>query len=806
MLKNYFKTSWRSIKNQKIVSAINILGLSFGLCTAILITLFINHELSYDTVYKEPDQLYRVVAKFWEKPGTKSKSSSSVPLILEKDFQEYFPEIDGVTGIFYRYGIAGNKTTASNELITFASPNFFENFGFELLQGNNADPLKNLESVVISERTAAKYFPDNNPIGKQITLTFGSIKKSFLVSAVCKNRPENVSMIFDVLINFDNAAIFKTNVKGVTRLNNRGDFSARLFLRIQNEQIKQYVENEIDKFTDHFFAAEYDDYKTHLDFKEGEKPFYFSLQPVKNIRYNKEVYGGRSVATIYLLAGIASIILLIASINFTNLAIGRSSVRRKEIGMRKIIGATKVDIFWQFITEAFLTSLFAMSIGLVMAYLLIPQLNQVANKSFDFSSLLTLENIVSLGIVTLLVTLLSGAYPSLLLSKFSPIEVLRKRLKINSRNFFTRGLIICQFSLSILLVTVTFVLDDQISFMLNQNTGFEKKNKIAVDLQETNSAISHTLADQLTASINNVAGVKKISRMSSYFGSNSYQRSYIYDKNERYMVHRFNVDYNMLENFKMELLAGRFFDKKRSLDSSSVVINEALAKKLGGINSIGKEVKLFGKIKFNVIGILKDYNFESLHKEVTPAILYARPDMYVGNLVLDIEAGKDAQIISALEKIWKSVIPDKPLSYSYIDEDFASLYSNDEVWSTVLNFSSILTIIIALMGVLGLTLLTISKKRKEISIRKVLGATTQNIVNLISRQFIVLVVLANLVALPAAILITKKLLENYHYKIELSSLYFIIGTIVTVAITYLVSAVQGLIVSLSNQSDILREE
>lgn len=807
MLKNYFKTSWRSIKGQKIVSSINILGLSFGLATAILITLFINDELSYDKVYKDPDNLYTVVSEFWEKPGSaQPKYSRSVPLVLTNDFTEYFPELEYATGIFYRYGTFAYKDNINNELITFASSNFFNNFGFKLVQGDPDKALKALESAVISEEIAERYFGKKDPVGEQIRMTFGSIKKSFIVSGVCRNQPENISFRYDILVNFDNTAMFKTGTPGITRLNNRGDFSAQLFLRFKDSQSRRNIENQMEPFIDNYYASTYDDFKDFMDLKEGEKPFHFFLQNVQDLRYNKTTHGGRSLSTIYLLAGIAAVILLIAAINFTNLAIGRSSVRGMEIGMRKIIGATKRDIFWQFIVEAFFTSVIAMLFGLLIAYFMLPQLNDIANKNFTVTSFFTIENITYLFLITGLVSLLSGSYPSLILSAFSPVEVIKKKVTSGGKNFFTKGLIVLQFTLSIFLVTITFVLSDQIKYMLEKDLGFEKENIAGIELQEIDSAPAHLLADKLTAGIENIAGVNYVSKTSAYFGGSGYARSYIYDRDDRYMIHRFNVDYNFHENLNMNLTAGRFFDKKRSLDSSSVVINEAFAQKLGGRAALGKELKLFGEVKLNVIGIIQNFNFNSLHQEVTPAILYVRPDMRAGNLLVNIEPGKDKEVLAEIKKIWSSLRPEKPFNYAYVDEELALQYNDEQVWKTILNFSSTLTIVIALMGVLGLTLLTISKRRKEISIRKVLGATTGQIVNLISKQFIFLVLAANLVSIPFSIYVVDKILEKFHYKIDITAAYFIAGTLAAIFITYLVSASQGIRISLANQTDNLREE
>ncbi len=807
MFLNYIKIAFRNLLKYKAFSVINIIGLSTGLMCAVLIYLYTVDELSHNKVYDNSENIYRLVNINYDNEGNVTRKFHSAPAVLREILPEYFEgSIKRVTTIMHRRGVIKKDDNLFNERVMFAEHNFFETFSYPLIYGDASSILKNENNIVITEEIANKYFGNEFPVGKELRGVFGEVEKAFTVSGVAKNPKENSSYVFDFIVNIENQRLFYNDNPGSHRLKNLGDFSAKIIVTLNEGINVSLLNNQFERFVNQTFEKDLPLHRRFNEITSDQIPFTFGLQNIRNVRFDNSVYGGKDISTLYILIGIATIVLFIACINFMNLSIGRSSIRFKEIGVRKVIGAKRRDLFKQFWSESVLISLVSMVFGLLLTYLVLPIFNELSGKELEFSMFINPMNLLAILILTLFVGTIAGIYPSLILSKIQPVKIFRGNFNFGGKNFFTKSLILTQFSLSIFLIISTIVLSDQINYMLNKDVGYDKEGIITVEVQERTAERSNAVVDNYFNKIKNYNSVLGVSATNDAFGKHSSSRSYIHKDDKQVLVRRYNVDHNYFDLLNIELIEGRNFSRNLSTDTSSVIINEACAKELGLANTVGEEVKLFDRIPLKIIGITKDYNFQSLQERISPVILYSRPDFGRYFILAKVSAINISETLEFMKSKWSEVSPNKPFNYSFVDDDLKALYEEDKKWQSIIGFSSVLSILIACMGVFGLMTITISKKVKEIGIRKVLGASVIQIVNLLTKDFLKLIIVANIIAWPLAYYVMQKVLQDYYYRISIGIEYFLTAGISTIFIALLTVLYLTVKAAVKNPSDSIRTE
>ncbi|KAB2847021.1 MAG: FtsX-like permease family protein [Melioribacteraceae bacterium] len=780
MFQNYIKIAFRNLFKYKTYSAINILGLSVGLACTILIYLYTENELSFDKFQKDNENIYRLTHFQLNAAGNKNNGGSSTPAVLREHLPEFFGDrIERVTTLMSGRGALNYNGNQFKEDITYVESNFFEMFTFPLIIGAKESVLINENSIVLTERSAKKYFGEENPIGKDIEAIFGDIKQIFTVTGIAENPPSNSSIQFDFLINIENMSVFYNEDPYSHRLKTLGDFSAENFIKVKEGTTPQFFNKQFARFTLQYFDKELPMWRKFMNIPEEKLPFTFQLQNIKDIHFDTSISEGKDIMALYILIGIAFIVLFIACINFMNLSLGRSSFRFKEIGIRKVIGANRKQLLKQFWSESVLITLISMSAGIILSIIVMPEFNKISGKDFSVIDFFSPVNIAALILLSLIVGTIAGSYPSLIMSRAGVVSIMKGQFKLGGKNFFTKSLIVVQFALSILLMISTFILSDQIDYMINKDLGYNQDGIISVQLQELTPEENQKVAQNFKNKIANYSNIKQVSIVSEAFGGGYRAHSPFYYKQKQIMTRRINADYNFLETMKINLLQGRNFTKELSTDSSSVIINETCLKEIGLENPIGEEIKLFDSIPLKIIGVVKDFNFDPLREKVMPAIIYTRPDLDIDFALIKVSPQNINSTIKFLQTSWNEINPDKPFLFSFMNDDLRKFYEEDKKWQAIISYSSAFALIIACMGIFGLTAITITKKIKEIGIRKILGASVLSIINIILKEFALLIVIANLIAFPAAYYAMSKLLQQYYYRISVEPAYFISAGIIS---------------------------
>ena len=805
MIKNYLKIAVRNILRQKTYSFINIIGFSIGIACCILIVLFVRDELSYDTFNTNADSIVRVL-QVEREPNGELVSQDYQPMPLVPALKSEYPEILHAA----RFSTGGTIVTygdkAFQETIMFTDPDVFSMFDIKFISGNPKTALVDPSEIVITKETADKYFGNEQPMGKALNIKTPGGTQSLIVAGVVEEMPSNSTLQFNFLANLQKHRMYERAKDRWTSSNG----SAYLMLR---KSVKpEELQAKLPVFVQKYFGEIIKRYQSEGYLSKEKDPFKFLLQPLKDVHLDTSVKYS-SVETgnptnSYILGGIALLVLLIACINFVTLTIGRSANRAKEVGVRKVLGAERLKLIRQFWSEAVLFSAIAMIIGIAIAGVLLPSFNQLAGKKL-FMSFTDFGLIGTLFVLMLLIGLISGIYPALFLSRFEPISILKGKFKIGGRNFFTKALIVFQFSLSILLICSALVLSEQLHFVINSNLGFHP-HQVAVLPAYSKAGEAETITNRLRVEVQGDPRILNISLTSGAFTHGYDISGFKYnDKNKNAFVYR--IDENFLPTLKIPLVEGRNFIKGSAEDRDhGMIVNEAFVKSMGWtLPAVGKELtgtddKQLAKL--HVIGVVKDFHNRSFHEEIRPAIMFMLPDWPQEDILIRIAPSDIPQTVAYLKTVWQKINPDTPFDLTFLDHDFQKLYESEMKWGEIINYSSALAVILACLGLFGLVTISITNRAKEIGIRMVLGASGPGILKLISSDFLKLVLLANIIAWPAAYWAATKYLEEYAYRISLTPTIFILAGLMALVISFTTIAAQIIKVSRSNPVDALRYE
>jgi len=812
MIKHYFKIALRTLKRQKLLSLINILGLSVGLACFSLFLLYSVNEFNFDRFHKNAENIYRVYRWSEAMEGREAGGDVYMPSPLGPAMKTDLPDVKEFVRFRENWGQNFIKIEGAVRRmgVCYADPAIFSVFSFPLKYGTTEGALKELQNIVVTKEKAKELFGTDNVVGRTIEIKVDDAFVPFTVSAVAENIPANSSLQFDLLGNFNFMETTSSAKRGV---NNWNRSSYITYVQLNDGSGLVNDGQKLATFRHKYYP---DEEKALRDagykWEGGKVPVRYGLQPLKAGHTDTKIFGG-SVAqvdpkTIWILLSIAAGVLLIACINFTTLAIGRSARRAKEVGVRKVIGGERRQLVLQFISEAVLLSILSAALGFLLAKLLLPYFNELSGRELEFSFSLYPEMVWMLAGLTLLVGLLAGSYPALILSGFKSIEALKSKIKVSGSNFFTKTLVTVQFALSIGLIICTMVILQQTKYMSSSYPGFNKENIVVVDASDTKTKEIYPLFKQALASRTDIAGVA-----SAELGlgeGTGWSRSGFEYKGAHKDVFEYFIDPDYMQVLGMKLLAGRNFDPKITADSvTSVIVNEAMMKDFGWTleNAVGQELKGYMETKTPVvIGVVKDFHYRPLKEKVMPQLFHQFSDYEPYKFFVKVKPGNPAPALAAMQNAWSSAVVDLPFKYSFLDDSLDNFYKAERKWSSIIGWAGGISVFLACLGLFGLAALSAINRTKEIGIRKVLGASLPGIVKLLSKDFLKLVVIALVIAAPFAWYFMNKWLQDFAYRISIGWWIFIVAGLLAIIIAFVTISLQAIKAGVANPVKSLRTE
>jgi putative ABC transport system permease protein len=799
MLKNYFKTAWRNLWKNKLYSAINIFGLAVGLAACLLIGIYIIHELSYDKFNKNRNRIVRVTMEYG-KAGTVNTVAETGTKVGPQ-FKRVFPSVEEYVRTFISHNVIkyGDKVFDEPRIL-FADAPFFKIFSFHLIEGNAATALDAPDKIVITRSMAKKYFGDEDALGKTLT-TAG---KDFTVSAVCEDVPQNSQIKFDFATQFLNLG------NGV---NEETWWTANwiTYLLLHDEKNISQLQQQAN---DYMQSAAV---RTDAGL-EGNDYLKYHIEPLTNVHLYSSQAGfepNGSITYIYIFATIALLILIIACANYTNLATAQSSGRSGEIGMRKVMGASKKLVFFQFLSESSVITFIAAVIALGLSILLIPYFNRILGRQFSADMLLQPIPLLSLVIFSLLVSFFAGLYPALVLSGTQIIGVLKKGFTFTGgKNLLRKTLIIAQFSISAFLIIYTIIIMQQMHYMKTKKLGYDKDHVVVLPIGGNMYQNFQSIKDAF-AQVRGVEGVTASYETPAYVQWGDGVTAIDEKGKHDVLLAAMPVDIDFIKTMKMQLIAGRDFLQSdySKMDTSNnrinyrqtYIINETLVNKLGWTpeQAIGKTIEL--RPSGQVAGVVKDFNFSSLHEPIGPLLIFLDKD-FSREFMIRINGNDMPATLGRLGIVWKQRIPDRPFNYHFLDDDYNKLYQAEQRSSALFSIAAMLAIILACLGLFGLAAFTTVQRTKEIGIRKVLGADISSITFLVSKNFLQLVVIAILIAVPIAWVIGNKWLQDFAYRIHISWWIFLAAGVAAILIAFVTVSFHSIRAAIANPVKSLRSE
>jgi putative ABC transport system permease protein len=784
MLKNYLKIVIRLIQRKKMFSMLNLAGLTIGLTGSLLILLYVDFELGCDKFHANADNIYRV---YMHQPGNKVTGSTkdlwvTTPTILKPTWENDLPEIESIANIRSAGVVFKKNEQLFDERILFADPEFLEIFSFPVMSGNKKTGLDNPFSLLITKRMAEKYFGEENPVGKTL-LT--SDEREYMITGLLQNIPGNSHLQFDFLGSFNTLYTLWDRDWQSTRWLNNG-FDTYLTLP---------VGTDLERFDDKL--RKYD-----LEGLNG-KTWSFHVQPLKDIHFNRDTGGAGDIRYIYIFSGIGLFILFIACFNFINLSTARSATRAKEVGVRKVVGAHKRQLVKQLLGESFLFSFIALVFSITAVWIILPVFSSMIGKELSVDAFQSLKSILAIMGIFILVGTVSGCYPAFFISSFQPVKILKGNLRTKSRGsvFFRNSLVVVQFAISIIMIVSTITLYHQLSYIRNKKLGYDKDQIITfprrgLDLEPfTNELLKNPGIQKVSASSGLPTNIGW-SNIPHWEGKSPDDNPFFY---------RLSVDYDFFDLYGLEIVKGRKFSREMGDEGKAFILNEAAVKSLGFEEPIGQ---MFGfwKISGTVVGVVKDFHFESLHKPITPLGIGIKDTTNISYVSVKISAHNISGSIRHIEDIWKKFSPKYPFEFSFIDERIDSMYKNERKITTSFNYFALIAIFIACLGLFGLASFTAEQKTKEIGIRKVLGASASKIIVLLTKEFVLLVALANCIAWPLAWYGMSRWLESFAYRIDLDIEFFLLAGVAVFLIAIASVGSQFAKATRANPVDSLRYE
>ncbi|MEJ2614219.1 MAG: ABC transporter permease [Ignavibacteriaceae bacterium] len=766
MIKNYIKTAFRNLRKNKSFSLINISGLAIGIAGCLIIFLYISDQLSYDKFYKHSKNIYRLVLDIKSGNTINKYSTTSPP--MGPYLVQNFPEVKEAVRV--RIGSASlmesNKFKAYEENIIYADSNFFNLFSFPFSEGNPLKALREPNSVVLTPETAKRYFGDENPIGKIIKM---DKRFSLKITGIISPEKFNSHIKFDFLISF---STFPSTLPPGYSINDWGWTSFFTYLLINNNTDVKKLERKLPGFIKDVFS------------RQTAERLSLHLEPLENIYFDNERIGDFGISgnktSLYLIGIIAVLSLIIALFNFINLSTAKSINRGKEVGIRKVLGANRRQLIKQFLGESIIIVLFSLLVSLVLIEILIPIISSSLSLHISLSDFRLVYILIFILVFPIFIGTIAGIFPAFILSNFIPSKILKGKFNSWKSGISLRKvLIIIQFFISTLLITGTLIVSRQMNFIRNKNLGFDKDKVIVLKLRGEELL---NRFETIKSTMSNITGIISVggarNGLDGNFGSNS-----IFIKNdkknelERYDINIYPVNYGFFKTLDIKFISGRSFSKSFASDSNSFILNESAVRFFGIKEPLNLEARFGNGPQGKIIGVVKDFNYTSLHNKIEPLVFYLSLSNSE-NMFLKIRGNNTLNIIQMIKEKWNQLLPNYPLKYSFLDERIDRIYKSDEIFAALTNYFSCLAIIIACVGLFGLISFSTEQRRKEIGIRKVLGSSIPDIIKLLTFDYLRLIFISVLIAFPLSYYLMNSWLQNYAFRIEISLWIFIIALLI----------------------------
>ena len=783
MFWNYIKISFRKFIRQKFYSLLNIFGLATGMATVILIMLYVLDELSFDKFHTHEKDLYRVVENQYYS-GQPVFPVAVTPGPLVDGLKADFPEVMAATRVHYGWNSFQFEDSRFDTRGIYADDDFLTMFDFPFQRGDTSTVLDEVNSVVLTEELAKKLFADADPIGKMLKV---NRDREVIVTGILKDLPHNSHLQFDYIMPFSRRLVEMPFLKeewGSNTLYTYVQLTPGTSVPDFNGKIQKYLSTKIEESVTDLYLQPVTD--VHM----GEVSFVADSGRTGNKQY------------VRIFSVVAIFILVIACINFMNLATARAMKRAKEVGLRKTIGAYRHQLVFQFLGESVMVSFVALCLALLFVDLMLSPFNTLTQKSLDIDYSNLGSGILPVCLLATLVTgLLAGSYPAVFLSSFQPAHVLKGTATGKSAGgAFRKILVVAQFSISIVMISGTLVIYSQMEYIRNINLGWERDNMMLVPNARNYAALkerlmNHSEIEAVSASNQHPSYVQNSTSGIGWKGKN---------QDDVVLFHTQGVDFDYIETMKIELLMGRSFSKTSPGDTFSTVINEEAMKVLGFENPLGEHLSAGEEESYEIIGVVKNFHFKSVHDRIEPLLMYIDRDE-MSNMMTRIE-GNTQDAVKTIEKEWKNVNPDQLFSYSFLNEDFDNLYRSESQTGTIFQYFSVLAIVISCLGLFGLAAYTTEQRRKEYGIRKVFGASVGRLFYLASSEFLILVVVAFFISVPIGWYWMEKWLDGFAYHVELSPLVLATSGVLAVFIALITVSYQAGKVGMINPAKTLRAE
>jgi putative ABC transport system permease protein len=809
MLRNYLKIAWRNLRKHKFYSFLNIFGLSLGLASCLLITLYVVDELSYDKSFLNAERIYRINAdiRFGGADMKLAVAPDPMAFTLKKDY----PQLEAVTRLrengSYLVRRTGSIDNLKEDQVVFADSTFFKVFSTRLVAGEAKTVLSEPNTVVISERDAIKYFGKEDPVGKTLLL---DNQHTYRVTGVMENIPAHSHLSgLNMLLSMSSTE--------ESRQDNWGshNFNTYLLLRegVDERQFEKNFDTVIEKYTGKWVQKMMG--ASLADLRKSGSYINYSLMRSTDIHLKSdrtaEIGPNGNIQYVYIFGVVAIFLLVIACVNFMNLATARSSNRAKEVGVRKALGSERSALINQFLTEAVLLSFLSLGLALVLAYAALPHFNNLASKQIVFpfqNAWFWLIVIVTGGVVGIL----AGSYPAFFLSAFQPLKVLKNQISQEGKGGYLRNsLVVFQFMISVMLIVGTGVIFRQLNYIQTKKLGYNKDQILIID-------DAYALNKQAAAFKQEVLQLPNVESgtISSYLPTPSSRSDNTFfpegqlQQDKGINMQQWAVDHDYLKTMGLSVKSGRGFLENYPSDSTGIIINESAAKILGFADPLGKKLLMFQgamndkRATYTIIGVVKNFHFESLRKNIGALSMILRPSS--GSVAVRLKSNDVLQTIARIKGLWKNMAPGQPFSYRFMDDDFDSVYRAEQRVGQIFITFAVISIIIGCLGLFGLSAYTAERRTKEIGVRKVLGASVSNIVTLLSADFLKLILLAILIGSPIAWYGMKRWLSEFAYRIDISWWMFVVAGLLAIFIALLTVSFQSIKAALRNPVKSLKTE
>lgn len=820
MLRNYFKTALRSLIKQKVYTAINVIGLAVSITACLLIVLYVKHELSYDRFFSNTDRIYKLALE--RKYPNHTTFYSVVPHSYARAIQQDFPEVEKTMHLFgpnqnavVTYKVKeGEVKSFEEDYVMLADSSFFEFFDIELVKGDKKTALQGPQKIIISETTAQKYFGAEDPIGKVLGGDFRELK----VSGVFKNLPDNSHLRFDFV-----GSVGGEQFQQFINRENYTGFDSHTYIKLKPGADYKGLEAKFPKMVDTYAAAQIEKNlgKSWEDYKKAGNGYRYFLQPLPSIHLDptnieSTITPGGNLKYVYILSFIAILILVIACINFMNLATARSAERAREVGVRKVMGSYKSQLIAQFLIEAILLSIVSTLIALTFVFLVLPYFNNLVEKQLQF--VFSIDVILGLAAFATFVGVLAGLYPAFALSSFSPVVVMKGSFSGGAKGSWLRnGLVVFQFIISIVLIVGTIVIGRQMKFMQNKDLGFDKEQMLMIKRAFALDKKTETFIEELKrmGEVQDAASTGSMLGNRNEFFGQFFQTE---GSSEILTVKSMVSDDEFTNLMGFHLKEGRAFTKETN-DSLNILLNETAIKTMGLTDPIGKKLWQVDNNNNNgnpvnkqvtIIGVVKDFHFQSLKDEITPLVIFnselfgrRTAGVYVA---VRLKAGQFQQALPKIESKWKEFVPDQPFKYQFLDDNLNRGYADEQRSGKVFAVFSGLAIVIACVGLFGLSAYTASLRTKEIGIRKVLGSSVSEVVLLLSKDFTKIVVIAFVFAVPLSWWMMNSWLNGFAYRVNVDLTSFLVAGLLAFGIALITVSYQSIKAAIINPSKSLKSE